>query len=140
MSDVDENAVIVNALQSRASAIVQLSLQEGFGLTVAEAMWKAKPVVATRVGGIPDQIEHGVSGLLLDDPYDRHEFAALLQRATAEPAYAAELGRRARERVCARFLSVRSLYRYAELIAEVAGSERTVENAGVAAPAPAIRW
>ena len=61
MDDADENAVIVNALQRRADVVVQKSLAEGFGLTVSEAMWKARPVVASDVGGIRDQIEDGVT-------------------------------------------------------------------------------
>ena len=70
MDDVDENAIMVNALQRYARVIAQKSLGEGFGLTVAEAMWKARPVVASRIGGIQEQIVHGESGLLLDDPQD----------------------------------------------------------------------
>ena len=57
-----ENAVVVNALQRRADVIVQKSLAEGFGLTVAEAMWKRRPVVGSKVGGIQDQIVDGRSG------------------------------------------------------------------------------
>src|SRR5207302_8542163 len=68
MVDQEENAIIVNALQRRADIVVQKSIAEGFGLTVAEAMWKGRPVVASRIGGIQDQIEHGVTGILLDDP------------------------------------------------------------------------
>ena len=68
MDDVDENAAMVNALQRRADVVVQKSIAEGFGLTVAEAMWKRRPVVGTRVGGIQDQIVDGESGLLIDDP------------------------------------------------------------------------
>ena len=56
MNDVEENAAIVNALQRHATVVVQKSIQEGFGLTVTEAMWKARPVVASAVGGIQDQI------------------------------------------------------------------------------------
>ena len=67
MDDLDENAAMVNALQRSATVIVQKSLVEGFGLTVAEGMWKAKPVVASRVGGIIDQVVPG-TGILLDDP------------------------------------------------------------------------
>ena len=63
MDDADENAVIVNALQRRADVVAQKSLAEGFGLTVAEAMWKGRPVVASRVGGIQDQIEDGAHRL-----------------------------------------------------------------------------
>src|ERR1019366_10722101 len=68
MADPDENAAIVNALQRHASVVVQKSLAEGFGLTVAEAMWKQRAVVASRIGGIRDQIDHGRSGLLIPDP------------------------------------------------------------------------
>ena len=57
--DVEENAAIVNALQHHAAVVVQKSLAEGFGLTVAEAMWKQRPVVASRIGGIRDQIVDG---------------------------------------------------------------------------------
>ena len=56
MDDLEENAAIVNALQRRSDVVCQKSLAEGFGLTVAEAMWKARPVVASAVGGIQDQI------------------------------------------------------------------------------------
>ncbi len=70
MDDGEENAAIVNALQTHASVVVQKSLAEGFGLTVSEGCGKARPVVASRVGGIQDQIEHRTSGLLLDDPRD----------------------------------------------------------------------
>ena len=65
-----ENAAIVNALQRRADVVVQKSIAEGFGLTVAEGMWKARPLVASRIGGIQDQIVDGESGVLLDDPLD----------------------------------------------------------------------
>ena len=74
MDDVDENAIIVNALQRHAAVVVQKSLVEGFGLTVTEAMWKGRPVVASRVGGIQDQITDGRDGLLVDDPHDIEEF------------------------------------------------------------------
>ena len=79
MADLEENAAMVNALQRRADVIVQKSLAEGFGLTVAEAMWKARPVLASRVGGIQDQIRHGHSGLLLEDPSDLVGFDRAVQ-------------------------------------------------------------
>ncbi|HKO92300.1 MAG TPA: glycosyltransferase [Polyangiaceae bacterium] len=123
MADARENAAIVNALQRRATLVVQKSLQEGFGLTVAEAMWKAKPVIASRVGGIQDQIEHDVSGLLLDDPRDLQEFASLLQRGLSDPQRAERLGRAAAQRVRDEYLSLRSLYAYADLVCEL-GSAR----------------
>ena len=70
MHDADENAAIVNALQRHASVVCQKSLAEGYGLTVAEALFKARPVVASGIGGIRDQILDGKTGILLDDPTD----------------------------------------------------------------------
>ena len=116
MEDGDENAAIVNALQRQATIIVQKSLKEGFGLTVTEAMWKAKPVVGSAVGGIPDQIEDGVSGLLLSDPEDADEFASALERLLKDEGLRTKLGENARERVRERFLATRHLLQYAELL------------------------
>ncbi len=65
---------------------MQKSLAEGFGLTVAEAMWKARPVVASRAGGIQDQIVDGVTGLLLDDPRDLAGSDALARSCSATPS------------------------------------------------------
>jgi trehalose synthase len=116
MDDPDENAIMVNALQRHARVIVQKSLAEGFGLTVAEGMWKARPVVASRIGGIQDQIVHGESGVLLDDPRDLAAYGAAVTGLLTDPARAEEMGARARERVRDRFLSVRSLVDYLALI------------------------
>jgi len=116
MEDGDENAAIVNALQRQATIIVQKSLKEGFGLTVTEAMWKARPVVGSAVGGIPDQIEDGVSGLLLSDPKDADEYASALERLLRDEELRAKLGDNARERVRVRFLATRHLLQYAELL------------------------
>ncbi|MRG93710.1 glycosyltransferase [Polyangium spumosum] len=115
-ADVEENAVIVNALQRHAAVVVQKSLHEGFGLTVTEAMWKGRPVVASAVGGIQDQIEDGVSGVLLPDPGDDEAFADALHRILADPALADHLGAAARARVRDRFLGVRHLVQYGEII------------------------
>jgi trehalose synthase len=119
MEDANENAIIVNALQRHAAIIVQKSLAEGFGLTVSEAMWKARPVIASRIGGIQEQIVHGESGILLDDPRDLAAFGAEIARLLAHPAEASEIGRRARERVRDHFLSVRSLLDYLDVIRRV---------------------
>ncbi len=115
MEDVDENAIMVNALQRSAAVAVQKSLAEGFGLTVAEAMWKARPVVASRVGGIQEQIEDGRSGLLVDDPADLAEFGRLVDALLEAPARAARIGAAARERVRESFLAPRHLIQYGEL-------------------------
>ena len=115
MDDGDENAHLVNALQRYASVVVQKSLFEGFGLTVTEPMWKARPVVASAVGGIQDQIVDGVSGLLLPDPSDLPAFAAAVQSVLADGNQAEHLGAAARERVRDRFLGDRHLVQYGEL-------------------------
>jgi trehalose synthase len=119
MEDGDENAAIVNALQRHADVVVQKSLAEGFGLTVSEAMWKARPVVASRIGGIQDQIEDGVSGVLLDDPTDLEEYGAAVSRLLDSPADAERIGAQAMRRVRHDFLGSRSLEQYYELITKV---------------------
>jgi trehalose synthase len=116
MEDLGENAAIVNALQRRADVVVQKSIAEGFGLTVAEAMWKAQPVVASRIGGIQDQIVDGVSGVLLDDPLDLSAYGAAVRALLNDPARAERLGKEAQERVRDEFLAVRSLMQYLDLI------------------------
>ena len=116
MEDVDENAAIVNALQRHAGVVVQKSLREGFGLTLTEAMWKRRPVVASRVGGLQDQVVHGEEGLLLDDPTDADALADALGRVFGDEAFAAGLGERAHARVRAEFLGIRHLARYQELL------------------------
>ena len=115
MDDVDENAHLVNALQRHAAVVVQKSLVEGFGLTVTEPMWKGRPVVASRVGGIQDQVVHGECGLLLDDPTDLVGFGDLLVSVTSDAGLAERLGAAATERVRERFLGDRHLIQYAEL-------------------------
>jgi trehalose synthase len=119
MDDVDENAHIVNALQRHASVIVQKSLVEGFGLTVTEAMWKARPVVASAVGGIQDQITDGEQGLLLQDPRDLTALAAALIRLLHDPEESAKLGEAARRRVQDSFLGDRHLEQYVDLFETV---------------------
>jgi trehalose synthase len=119
MDDAEENAIIVNALQRHARVVVQKSLAEGFGLTVAEAMWKARPVVATRIGGIQDQIEDGASGVLLDDPRDLVAFGAAVAGLLGDRERAERIGDAARERVRAGFLSSRSLLDYLRVVRAV---------------------
>jgi trehalose synthase len=116
MVDQEENAAIVNALQRRADIVVQKSLAEGFGLTVAEAMWKARPVVASRAGGIRDQVVDGESGILIDDPTNLAAFAAAVDGLLRDPIRAARLGEAARERIRERFLGTRSLIQYLNLL------------------------
>jgi len=115
MDDVQENAAIVNALQRRADVVVQKSLAEGFGLTVAEAMWKARPVVASRIGGIQDQIVDGETGILLDDPLDLAAYGAAVCSLLDDPARAEAIGREAKESVRHGFLGTRTLIQAIEL-------------------------
>jgi trehalose synthase len=115
MDDVEENAAMVNALQRRADVIVQKSLQEGFGLTVAEAMWKGKPVVAGRVGGIQDQIVNG-DGVLVDDPTDLVAVGDAIDRLLDDPEWAGEVGRNAKQRVLDEYLGSRHLVQYMDLL------------------------
>lgn len=124
MADPDEQAAIVNALQHHATIVLQKSLAEGFGLTVAEAMWKERPVIGSAVGGIVDQIRDGRDGLLLEDPTDLAACGAAIERLLRDPSEAARLGRCARERVLDAFLGDRHLERYASLFAQLAAPTR----------------
>jgi trehalose synthase len=116
MEDLGENGAIVNALQRQAAVVVQKSLKEGFGLTVTEALWKGRPVVASATGGIEDQIEDGVSGRLLRNPLDLKAFAAAVGELLGDPERARAMGAAARERVRTHFLEDRHTLQYVELL------------------------
>ncbi|MDQ3934829.1 MAG: glycosyltransferase [Actinomycetota bacterium] len=118
MDDAEENAAMVNAIQRRSDVVVQKSVAEGFGLTVSEGMWKARPVVASRVGGIGDQIVDGESGVLVD-PRDLEGFGSTVAGLLADRERAERIGRGARERVRDQFLGPRHLGQYVELFARV---------------------
>ena len=115
MTDLRENAVVVNALQQHASVVVQKSLAEGFGLTATEAMWKARPVLASAVGGLKEQVVPGESGLLVD-PGDVGSAGKAIRRLLDDPALARRLGAGARRRVDERFLPDRHLLDWAALL------------------------
>ncbi len=117
MADQDENGAIVNALQRHARVVVQKSLAEGFGLTVTEAMWKGRPIVASAVGGIVDQIRHREHGLLVDDPTDLAAFGDAVSSLLRDPSEAERLGRNARERALSQYLGDRHLAQYGQLFA-----------------------
>lgn len=140
MTDVGENAAIVNALQRHSALVVQKSLCEGFGLTVAEAMWKGRPVVASAVGGILDQIEDGKSGLLLPDATDLRRFSELIEEVLHSPDLARSLGVHAHLRVRDHFLGLSTLEKYAALVhpyyaGKVAHEAAAAQPAQPAAPA-----
>ena len=119
MDDPDENAIIVNALQRHATIVVQKSLAEGFGLTVSEAMYKRRPVIASAVGGIADQIVDGDSGVLLADPTDLDAFARAMAGLLEAGNAATAMGDRAQDRVVDRFLPDSQLARWSAVVAEV---------------------
>ena len=120
LDDIEQNAAMINAIQRHARVIVQKSLAEGFGLTVAEGMWKARPVIGSAVGGIKDQIAEG-TGILLPDPADLAAFGAHVRWLLDHPADADEMGRAGKERIREHYLGDRHLLQYAELFGAVLG-------------------
>ncbi len=99
----------INALQRGSTVVLQKSLREGFGLTVAEALWKGKPVIASAVGGIPLQIKHKYSGVLT---HSIEGTAYWMKQLINEPTFARELGRNGREHIRQSFLITRHLRDY----------------------------
>ncbi|TMA13108.1 MAG: glycosyltransferase [Deltaproteobacteria bacterium] len=107
-----EDTALVNALQRRAAVVLQKSIREGFGLTVAEAMWKGTPVIGGNVGGIRYQIEDGVNGFLVSSV---EEAAKRIVQLTRDEKLRRQMGKRARETVRERFLLTRLLEQYLDL-------------------------
>ncbi len=99
----------VNALQRASTIVIQKSLREGFGLTVAEALWKKKPVVASAVGGIPRQVIHKLTGMLV---HSVEGCAYQVRFLLSNPGFAHQLGENGREHVKENFLITQNLKRY----------------------------
>ena len=118
LDDLDENAAMVNALQRHASVVTQKSLAEGFGLTVAEAMWKGRPVIGSAIGGITDQVAAG-TGVLLPDPADLSAFGAALRRLLDDNRERTRMGAAAHAYVRDNFVGDRHLLRYAHLFTDL---------------------
>jgi len=112
------NDFIVNAVQRISNVLVQKSIKEGFGLTVTEALWKGRPVVATTAGGIPMQIKDGYNGYLVD-PLNYDECADRVTECLRNPEHAKEMGRHARESVREKFLITRLLEDHLDLLTYV---------------------
>ncbi len=112
-----ENALMVNALQQCSTIVVQNSIQEGFGLTATEAMWKRVPVLGTHACGLRHQIRDGIDGVLTRDPGNSGEIADHLDRLLEEAVYRHALGRSAQRRVYEEFLVFSQLRRWLELLA-----------------------
>jgi trehalose synthase len=109
-------AIEVNAFQSWADVVIQKSIREGFGLTVSEALWKARPFVGGAVGGIPLQVDNGVSGYLVHDVVT---CAARCIDILKDPALGKALGRRGKEHVREHFLTPRYLRDYLRIFTEL---------------------
>ena len=113
-----ESNILVNALQRQSAVVIQKSLREGFGLTVTEALWKEKPVVASDVGGIPLQIQNGENGFLVN-PDDVDGFADKVVEILKNPGLAKELGKKGKETVREKFLITRVLSDYLDLLNDI---------------------
>jgi trehalose synthase len=109
-----DDTMLVNALQRRAAVVLQKSLREGFGLTVAEAMWKGTPVIGGRVGGICDQIENGVNGFLVSS---EEEAAQRIVQLVRNEGLRNKMGKLAKESVRKQFLLTRYFEQYLDLFA-----------------------
>ncbi|MBQ1044355.1 MULTISPECIES: glycosyltransferase [unclassified Micromonospora] len=116
----DLNALVVNALQRRADVVLQKSLEEGFGLTVTEAMVKGRPVVASAVGGLRHQVTDGHNGLLVD-PVDLPAVRAALVRLLDDPELGRTLGERARRTVLERYTMRRLAEDYLKIVGTPSG-------------------
>jgi trehalose synthase len=108
-----QDGALVNALQRKAAVVMQKSLREGFGLTVAEAMWKGASVIGGNVGGIRYQIDDGINGFLVSSVKDA---AARIVQLIEDKRLRQRLGERAREKVRQRFLMTRYLEQYLDLL------------------------
>ena len=115
---LEENNILVNALQTTASVVLQKSIREGFGLTVTEALWKKRPVVASEVGGIPLQIIDGKTGFLVE-PNDIEGCARKVVQILKEPELARQLGENGHAHVKENFLITRSMLDNLDLMEEL---------------------
>ena len=107
-----QDGALVNALQRRSAVVLQKSIREGFGLTVAEAMWKGAPVIGGNTGGIRDQIEDGVNGFLVSSIEDA---ANRIVQLITDDELRKQMGEQARETVRRNFLLTRYLEQYLDL-------------------------
>jgi trehalose synthase len=109
-------SIEVNAFQSHADVLIQKSTREGFGLTVSEAIWKGRPFIGGAVGGIPLQVENGISGYLVETV---EQCAARTIDILKDPALGKALGRRGKEHVRKHFLTPRYLRDYLRIFGEL---------------------
>lgn len=119
MSSHRENQLMVSALQYASTMVVQNSVQEGFGLTVTEAMWKGTPLVVSSACGIRQQIRPGVDGIMLEDANDPQQIAAALRAGLADPVRRLLMARNARRRVRDEFLIFNQAKQYVLALSEL---------------------
>jgi len=110
-----ESNILVNALQRSAAVVIQKSVREGFGLTVTEALWKERPVIASNVGGIPLQLEDEVNGFLIE-PDDIDGYVDRTVEILKNPSLAEKLGKKGKDTVREKFLVTRILMDYLDLL------------------------
>jgi trehalose synthase len=122
-----ENNILVNSLQRTSEVVLQKSTREGFGLTVAEALWKETPVVATNVGGIPLQITDGICGYLVE-PHDIQGCADRVVELLCNPDLAREMGRKGRKHIHDNFLITRLLVDWMDILAPLLEKTGTHQN------------
>ena len=116
----------INALQRASTIVIQKSLKEGFGLTVTEALWKSKPVIAGAVGGIPTQVIHKLTGVLV---HSVEGCAYQIRYLLTHPEYAAQMGSNGKEHVKENFLMTSNVKRYLLLFQMMLGMARKDEAA-----------
>jgi trehalose synthase len=112
---INASDIVINALQRKASVVIQKSLKEGFAITVSEALWKSTPVVASNVGGIPSQIIDGKNGFLID-PLDYKGFSEKIAFLIKHPNIAKKMGIFGKNYVKNNFLITRHLLDYIKLM------------------------
>jgi trehalose synthase len=115
------SAIEINALQCASTIIIQKSLKEGFGLTVTEGLWKGKPVIAGAVGGIPTQVIHKLTGVLV---HSVEGCAYQIRYLLTHPEYADQLGKNGREHVKENFLMTTNVKRWLLLFQILLGTTR----------------
>ncbi|MBU2054122.1 MAG: glycosyltransferase [Proteobacteria bacterium] len=113
-----EDNILVNSLQRASAVVLQKSIREGFGLTVTEALWKERPVIASNVGGIPLQITDEETGYLVD-PYDLRRCADLILSLLENPEKGKEMAARGKEHVRKNFLVTRHIYDDLDLLNKI---------------------
>ena len=125
MADPETNGAVINAVQQHATVVVQKSLSEGFGLTATEAMWKAKALVTSDLGGLRMQVPNSSLGTALPDPFDLAAFGAAVIGYLSVPEHRCAVGQRAQARVRQRFLPDSHLLAELALLADLTHEHAT---------------